>query len=117
MKTYFAVLFVAVGLLFVALALPLIRRRVKPNRLYGLRVPATFADEQVWYDANASTGRDLVKLGTIQMGVALLGLLAPLTDITYVLMNAAVVFTGALAMAAVGWRRANHLLSIRRNVS
>jgi hypothetical protein len=37
------------GSLFVALGIPLMRRRVPPNGAYGLRVPATCADEQAWY--------------------------------------------------------------------
>lgn len=36
-----------------------------PNRWYGLRLPATFADEQVWYDANAVGGRDMMLLGAV----------------------------------------------------
>ena len=49
--------------LLVLLAIPLILRRVPPNPLYGLRVPATYKDDQVWYDANAASGRDFVIFG------------------------------------------------------
>ena len=48
-----AVVFALTGLLLAGLAVPLMRRRVPPNGLYGLRVAATFADEEVWYEANA----------------------------------------------------------------
>jgi hypothetical protein len=51
-------LFPVLGLLLVVLGWPMAARRVRPNRWYGLRVPATFADEQVWYDANAVAGRE-----------------------------------------------------------
>jgi SdpI/YfhL protein family len=57
------ILFPAVGVLFVILGWPLAARRVWPNRWYGLRVTATFADERVWYAANAVVGRDLMALG------------------------------------------------------
>jgi hypothetical protein len=50
------VLFPVLGFLLVALGWPLATRRVRPNRWYGLRVPATFADTGVWYDANAIAG-------------------------------------------------------------
>ena len=40
-------------LVLMAVAVPLARRRVPPNAWYGLRVPATFADREVWYAANA----------------------------------------------------------------
>ena len=71
MKLILAPLFVAVGLLFIGLAIPLIRRRVKPNQMYGLRVPATFANEWVWYEANAASGRDLLYGGLCQLAAAL----------------------------------------------
>lgn len=55
--------FLLVGILFVGLAIPLVRRKVPPNQLYGLRVPATLESEAVWYEANARSGRDLLWLG------------------------------------------------------
>src|SRR5688572_8540710 len=70
-------LFAAVGLLLVAGAVPLLRRRVRPNGWYGLRTPATFADEAVWYEANAGSGRDLLLLGLLVLSLALLLPLVP----------------------------------------
>jgi hypothetical protein len=69
------ILFPALGLLLAALGYPLARRRVRPNRWYGLRVPATFASERVWFEANAVAGRDLILLGS---AVGIAGLLLPL---------------------------------------
>ena len=105
--------FVGTGFLFVVLSLPLIARRVPPNALYGLRVPATFADEEVWYEANARSGRDMLRLG---VALIVLALVLPLTGIAlgvYALVWAAVSVVGALLMAVVGWRRANRLLRSR----
>jgi uncharacterized membrane protein len=116
MKVAFLLLYVGIGLLFVALAMPLIRRRVKPNGMYGLRIPATFADEWVWYEANARTGRDLLYIGLFEIIVALL--LAPLPFVpwlAYVLVNAAVLLFGAIGMCIVGVQRANRLLKERRS--
>ena len=64
-------LFPLLGLLLIALGWPLAARRVRPNRWYGLRVPATFADATVWYDANAVAGRDMVGLGILVLAIAL----------------------------------------------
>jgi len=63
-------IFWLVGLIFVGLSIPLIRRRVRPNALYGLRVPETLEDEDVWYEANARSGRDLLWLGICTIVVA-----------------------------------------------
>src|SRR6186997_1123438 len=107
------VLTAGVGLVFVALAIPLIRRRVPPNSLYGLRVPATFADEGVWYEANARSGRDLLRLGLV---LIVLALVLPVTGIAvdvYALAWSAVTVVGTLVVAITGWRRANRLLRSR----
>jgi uncharacterized membrane protein len=109
------VLFTGVGLLLVVLGAPLVKRRVGPNLLYGLRVPATLADEWVWYEANAASGRDLVVLGIAQVMVAMgLALVFRLSAGPYAVANAAFLIGAVLVFAVVGWRRANQLLRSRR---
>ena len=108
-------LFVATGALMIALAIPLIRRRVRPNSLYGLRIPATFADDWVWYEANARSGRDLLILGCILIATPLLlGLIPGVTADLLAGVNAGVAMIGAFTCAVVGWRRANRLLQTRK---
>jgi len=58
-----ALMLTATGPLLVALGIPLMRRRVRPNIWYGVRTRDTLADERVWYEVNAMGGRDLVVLG------------------------------------------------------
>jgi uncharacterized membrane protein len=103
------VLFVGAGLLLVALGWPLARRRVAPNRWYGLRVPATFADDRVWYEANAVAGRDMMLLGSV-LGVAalLLPLLGAGPNLVAVAC-AAILTVGSLAATLRSWRLANRL--------
>lgn len=102
-------LFPALGLLLVALGWPLARRRVRPNRWYGLRVPATFASERIWYEANAVAGRDMMLLGSV-VGIAGLVLpLAGLRDSLVPVICAAILAVGALAGTLRGWRFANRL--------
>jgi uncharacterized membrane protein len=108
-------LFPFVGLLLIALGWPLATRRVRPNRWYGLRVPATFADETVWYDANAVAGRDVMALGTLVVAVALvLPHLVEFRSETYAGVCAGVLGIGSLILAVRGWRIANRLLRKRR---
>jgi uncharacterized membrane protein len=108
-------LFPALGVLLAVLGWPLAVRRVRPNRWYGLRVPATFADERVWYDANAITGRDLVALGT---GVAAVSIgLARLVDLPpdlYTAICAGLLGVGSIILSVRGWVAANRLLRERR---
>jgi uncharacterized membrane protein len=51
------------GAVVIGLAIPLVLRRVKPNHVYGFRVPATLADEHVWFEMNARAGRHLIVIG------------------------------------------------------
>lgn len=101
-------LFVASGALMVGLGIPLMRRRVRPNGLYGLRVAATLSNEKVWYEANAASGRDLVWLG---IALILAALILPLffKPEVYALIWAALSGVGTLGMCVRGVRRANEL--------
>ncbi|MFL5331611.1 MAG: SdpI family protein, partial [Geminicoccaceae bacterium] len=101
-------LFVASGVLLLALGVPLALRRVRPNRWYGLRVPATFADEEVWYEANALAGRDLIVLGLAEMAAALLlPRITRLRPDAYAGACAALLAVGGLVVTVRGWRAAN----------
>jgi uncharacterized membrane protein len=108
------VLFAAVGLVSILVGLPLARRRVRPNRWYGLRVPATFADEYVWYEANAVAGRDLMALGAVLLLVALgLPRAASVSPPAYAVACTVVLAIGSLLCMVRAWRLANRLLRER----
>jgi uncharacterized membrane protein len=103
------------GALFVALGIPLMRRRVPLNGAYGLRVPATCADERVWYEANARTGRDFVVLGVVMVLLALgIPLLPVVSKLAYDIVLTALTIGGVIAVAAVGWIRASRILRARQ---
>jgi uncharacterized membrane protein len=109
------VLFTGTGLVSVLVGLPLARRLVRPNRWYGVRVPATFADEQVWYEANAVAGRDLMALGALLLLVALgLPRIVALPPVAYGLVCTLVLVTGSMIAVIRAWRLANRLLRERR---
>lgn len=65
-------LFMATGLLFILLAVPLIRQWVPPNHLYGFRVPVTLKDRDLWYRVNRRTGWLLLLAGIANASAALL---------------------------------------------
>lgn len=66
-----ALLFVALGALFIGLGVPLARGRVPPNDWYGCRTRATLSNEQVWYAVNRVTGRDMIAGGVLIAACAL----------------------------------------------
>ncbi|MDQ7029510.1 MAG: SdpI family protein [Ardenticatenia bacterium] len=103
------------GCAFIALALPLIWRKVPPNHWYGLRVPATFADERVWYEANARAGKELLALGVLI--IALGAFLYFVTIPFWISLSVWFVFImgGSIAFAVRGWRFANRLLEVYKS--
>lgn len=104
-----------IGFLFIVFSIPLLRRRVGPNAWYGLRVPATLQDEEIWYEANAKTGRDMLLLGVLQLILALgLPLVVDLPPQTYTEVNVGAVSIGAVLAALLGWFRANDLRAERQ---
>src|SRR5262249_41223300 len=92
--------FTGIGVLLVVLSIPLLLRRVPPNPIYGLRVPATFKDDQVWYDANAATGRDVAIVGVI---IALSSVVLPVLGVRDMPFQIAwtAITVGGLAIASV----------------
>jgi SdpI/YfhL protein family len=108
--------FPLVGWLLMGLGWPMAARRVPPNRWYGLRVPATFADERVWYEANAAAGRDMMILAAVIVVVALvLVRLVDLSDSSYSGVCAGLLGVGALTLTVRGWRAANRMLRERQH--
>lgn len=69
-------LFIADGILLIALGIPLIQGQVSPNSWYGFRTRKTLSDEKIWYAVNRVAGRDMVLAGAIIILSALILLLA-----------------------------------------
>src|SRR4051812_43771236 len=91
------VLYSAFGLLLAAISLPLIRRKVAPNSLYGFRVRRTLEDPKAWYDVNEYGGRCLFRLGIWTSLSALVLYFVPgITSVAYAL---ACLATSSVGMA------------------
>lgn len=58
---------VLVSLVFLIIAIPLERRAIEPNGLYGFRVQKTMQHPEVWYEANAFFGRRLVGVSLVAL--------------------------------------------------
>jgi len=92
----------AIGPFLILLSIPLIFRWVPRNRFYGFRVPPTFRNESVWYDANALCGRHMLLLGVVMV---LLEFLLPRSMLKPTL--ATIGSVGLIAITAIDWRTAN----------
>ncbi|HNS03026.1 MAG TPA: SdpI family protein [Anaerolineae bacterium] len=99
------ILYVVFGLLLAIFAVPLIRRKVKPNWIYGFRVPQTMSDPEVWYAVNAHFGRRLLVIGVATTLAALLLYRVPSLDVDSYAWALLAVFTLFFGVGlAQSWR-------------
>jgi len=103
------------GWFFIALAIPLIWRKVPPNHWYGLRVPATLADERVWYEANARAGRELLALGVLIIALGALLYFVTMPFWLSLLVWFVFIMGGLIVFVVRSWRFANRLLEVYKS--
>ena len=58
-------IYIFMGVLFIAISIPLIKRKVKINNWYGVRLPQTMKNEEIWYEVNEKSGKHLFAFSTI----------------------------------------------------
>jgi uncharacterized membrane protein len=63
--TLYCSLFAMTGLMFIGLGVPLIQRRIPPNRFYGFRTTKTLSNPKIWYEVNHISGNDLLVAGAL----------------------------------------------------
>lgn len=110
-------IFVFVAAIFIGLAIPLLRRAVPPNYLYGVRTRAALSDPAVWYETNVQGGRDLVTVAILLLVTAGGLLLVPgLSVDAYIFSCTGMLVLGTLWLAVHGWRTGERLLADRRRM-
>lgn len=68
-----ATVLMLLGTAIALLSLPLLLRRIPPNRYYGIRLAAAFRSERHWYEINTFGARRFILFGIVvaAMGLAL----------------------------------------------
>ncbi|MFA5423865.1 MAG: SdpI family protein [Phycisphaerae bacterium] len=66
-EVLFFVAFTLIGLLFIAISIPLLLGRVSPNIWYGFRTKKTISDSSIWYKANKYMAKGFLILGMVQI--------------------------------------------------
>ncbi len=64
--------------LFVMLAVPLVQRKVKMNRWYGVRIKKAFESDDNWYQINAYAGKRFILWASVLAGIGILTFFVPL---------------------------------------
>jgi uncharacterized membrane protein len=52
-----------VGLLFIGIGIPFYMEKIGPNSLSGVRLPKTYSNTRIWYEANKVFGHDIIIAG------------------------------------------------------
>lgn len=95
-NTVLSLAFGATSLLLIALSVPLIRRRVGPNRFYGFRTPTTLKDERLWYEVNAKAGLDLLAVGSVLALVTIAHIIGAIPPSVFLVTATVLLAAGAL---------------------
>ncbi len=98
------------GLLVVALCVPMMYDKIPPNSFYGFRTPRTLSDPNVWYPANRVAGRNLALAGLIVIITALVvfamqNSIHPKTAALTLLVVSLASLTGAVIHSLIALRR------------
>jgi len=56
------IIFIAINVVLAALCIPLVRREVPMNSVYGFRLPSAMKSDEAWYRVNALGGK--IMMGT-----------------------------------------------------
>src|SRR5215469_11199091 len=100
-----AFIHVIVGFLVIALSVPLVKRKVKMNPWYGVRIPEAFKSEERWFEINQYGGRLTVWWGISIMIVASVGLLLPTNFwIIYSFSALGIILAGLVLVVALVFR-------------
>ena len=93
------------GLLMFFLSLPLIFRKVPMNKLYGIRLKASFESEQRWYDINAYGGKQMALWSWPIIAIGIAGFFVPSSCFNaYAWTAAAVTLVAILIPTGLTWR-------------
>ena len=103
MQTIF-VTYLIVSALMMVVSIPLIRRMIKPNYIYGFRLPQTLADTDTWYAVNAFGGRLLFGLGIATALATLIFYPLGLSVDAYASACVAVFLIGLFISLGLTWR-------------
>ncbi|MBY0313560.1 MAG: SdpI family protein [Phycisphaerales bacterium] len=112
MELMLGVLLAAAGV-FVALGIPLMLGKVRPNGLYGFRTEATLKDPAVWYPVNRTGGAWFVVGGVAIAISAVATYFAGLSVQTIAMVNLGVVFASTLCAVVAGLRVQRRLTAAR----
>jgi hypothetical protein len=90
--TLVALVIIGCGLVLFFCSLPLIRRKVPKNLLYGVRIKAAYESDERWYEINEYGGRQIAMWSWVITGLGVVGFFVPEgLLLTYAMVTLAIV--------------------------
>ncbi len=68
------------GILFIAVSVPLFKRKIKMNDLYGFRIPKAFKSEENWYSINEYGAGQLITASLFMILIGVVFLFVPVKE-------------------------------------
>ena len=71
---------ISAGFLITILCIPLVKRKIKMNRWYGMRIPKSFKSEENWYKINEYGGKIFIYWSIPIVLIGIISLFLPPSD-------------------------------------
>lgn len=68
---------ILLGFLITILCIPLVKRKIKMNYWYGMRIPKSFKSEENWYKINEYGGKIFIYWSTLIILIGIISLFMP----------------------------------------
>lgn len=101
MNTVLLIVYIFVSILFIVLAVPLIQGRIPPNNWYGVRLPQTRNNPDVWYKVNAYFARRWLVLGVVLALAAIILAFLPGVNVGVYVAVCNIILIGGLILIIV----------------
>jgi len=85
-NTILGLLNIGCALIIILVCIPLIKRKIKMNYLYGVRIKKSFESEENWYNINAYGGKQLAIWSILMIIAGLVCFLIPIKDPNQILL-------------------------------
>ncbi|RJQ67069.1 MAG: SdpI family protein [Desulfobacteraceae bacterium] len=76
----FGILNISCGLLFILISIPLVKKKIPMNRLYGFRFAKSFVSDENWYAINSYGGEQLIRWSVLPVFTGFLYFIFPISD-------------------------------------
>jgi hypothetical protein len=78
---------ISCGVIFIAICIPLLKRKVKMNACYGFRIPKAFQSEENWFTINAYGARKLIIWSIPLIAIGISCFFVPLSDTAVLILG------------------------------